>query len=231
MEAKFGSRLNRFVVSVESMEGEILAHLPSSSRLTEFLVPGATVFLNRMPITSKRKTRYDMILVDHDGQLVSVDSRIPPKLLIEAIDLGTIGEFTGYERIDTEVQFYESRLDLMLTGGPGRFYVETKSVTKVQAATAIFPDAATYRGTKHLGTLTRAIKQGDRAAVVFVIQRPDAVAFATSDLSDPVLAAALRSAMAVGVEAYAYTCDVTERNIWLDQSIPIVDYFEALGNA
>ena len=67
--------------------------------------------------------------------------------------------------------------------------------------------------------------------MVFVIQRPDAVAFATSDLSDPVLAAALRSAMTVGVEAYAYTCDVTERNIRLDQSIPIVDYFEAFGNA
>ena len=222
MEAKFGSRLNRFVVSVESMEGEILAHLPSSSRLTEFLVPGATVFLNRMPITSKRKTRYDMILVDHDGQLVSVDSRIPPKLLIEAIDLGTIGEFAGYERIDTEVQFYESRLDLMLTGGPGRFYVETKSVTKVQAATAIFPDAATYRGTKHLGTLTRAIKQGDRAAVVFVIQRPDAKRLILDEKSDPLFVQVLRESLRCGIEAMAYSCSILPTDISIRNRVPIV---------
>jgi DNA-binding sugar fermentation-stimulating protein len=67
--------------------------------------------------------------------------------------------------------------------------------------------------------------------VIFVVQRPDASAFATSDPSDPFLAAALISAVAAGVEAYAYNCVVTEREIRLDQSLPIRPYVEAVGNA
>ena len=75
------------------------------------------------------------------------------------------------------------------------------------------------------------LQAGHRAAVIFVVQRPDAIAFATSDLSDPALAAALRSAMAVGVEAYAYNCEVTERMIRLDQSLPIRNYYEVVDHA
>ena len=67
--------------------------------------------------------------------------------------------------------------------------------------------------------------------MVFVVQRPDANAFATSDPSDPELAEALRSAVAAGVAAYAYNCEVTERSIRLDHSLPIRLYAEAVGCA
>ena len=96
---------------------------------------------------------------------------------------------------------------------------------------ALFPDAPSVRGAKHLRTLETVLEAGHRAAVIFVVQRPDATSFATSDPSDPNLAAALRSAVAVGVEAYAYNCEVTERMIRLDQSLPIRDYAEAVGDA
>ena len=130
-----------------------------------------------------------------------------------------------------EVTFGDSRLDLMLEGLNGRCYIEAKSVTLVEKQGALFPDAPSVRGAKHLRTLETVLEAGHRAAVIFVVQRPDATSFATSDPSDPNLAAALRSAMAVGVEAYAYNCEVTERMIRLDQSLPIRDYAEAVGYA
>ena len=126
--------------------------------------------------------------------------------------------------------FGDSRLDLMLEGPSGRCYIEAKSVTLVEKGVGLFPDAPTLRGAKHLHTLETVLEAGHRAAVVFVMQRPDATAFATSDPSDPNLAAALRSAVAAGVEAYAYNCEVTERLIRLDQALPIRDYAEAVGN-
>ena len=101
----------------------------------------------------------------------------------------------------------------------------------VEKGVGLFPDAPTVRGAKHLRTLETVLEAGHRAAVVFVIQRPDASQFATSDPSDPNLADALRSAVAAGVEAYAYNCQVTEQLIRLDQSLPIRPYAEVLGDA
>ncbi|MCH7842820.1 MAG: DNA/RNA nuclease SfsA, partial [Chloroflexi bacterium] len=121
--------------------------------------------------------------------------------------------------------------DLMLEGPQGRCYIEAKSVTLVENGVGLFPDAPTARGAKHLRTLVTVIEAGHRAAVVFVIQRPDANAFATSDPSDPALAEAFRTAVSAGVEAYAYNCQVTERLIRLDQSLPIRPYAEVVGDA
>ena len=104
-------------------------------------------------------------------------------------------------------------------------------MTLAEDVFSLFPDPPTTRWSKHLRTLEPVLQPAHRAAVVFVVQRPDANAFATSDPSDPKLADALRSAVAAGVEAYAYNCEVTERSIRLDQSLPIRPYAEAVGDA
>ena len=108
-----------------------------------------------------------------------------------------------------------------MEGPGGRCYIETKSVTLVIDGLALFPDAPTIRGAKHMGSLAQAVAAGHRAAAVFVVQRDDATAFATNDEADLDFGVAFREALAAGVEAFAYSCRVSERAIDLSCRLPI----------
>lgn len=230
VEGIFLERVNRFLAMVEVDGKKVGVHVANSGRMKELFVPGWRVLVR--PVAGEhRKTKFDLVLVDMGNALASADSRAPNALVAEGVASGHLQQFSNYPDIRREVTFGDSRLDLMLEGPEGRCYIEAKSVTLVENGVGLFPDAPTVRGAKHLRTLETVIEAGHRAAVMFVIQRPDATAFATSDPSDPDLAAALRSAVAAGVEAYAYNCQVTERSIILDQSLPIRPYAEAVGNA
>ena len=229
VEGIFLERVNRFLARVEVNGREVDVHVANSGRMKELFVPGWRVLVR--PVTGEhRKTKFDLVLVDMGSALASADARMPNALVAEGVANGHLQQFAGYPEIRREVTFGDSRLDLMLEGPSGRCYIEAKSVTLVQKGVALFPDAPTVRGAKHLRTLETVLEAGHRAAVVFVIQRPDASQFATSDPSDPALADALRSAVAAGVEVYAYNCQVTEQSIRLDQSLPIRPYAEALGD-
>jgi len=228
VEGIFLERVNRFLARVEVDGREVGVHVANSGRMKELFVPGWRVLVR--PVAGEhRKTKYDLVLVDMGQALASADARAPNALLAESVANGHLKQFAGYTDIRREVTFGDSRLDLMLEGPQGRCYIEAKSVTLVENGVGLFPDAPTVRGAKHLRTLITVLEAGHRAAVVFVVQRPDANAFATSDPSDPELA--LRSAVAAGVEAYAYNCEVTERSIRLDHSLPIRLYAEAVGCA
>ena len=219
-EAVFSHRLNRFAVLAEVDGQSVVAHLPNSGRLRELLQPGARVFL--APKTGPRKTAFDMVLVEAEGRLVSCDARLPPAVLAEAIRQDQAPPFAGYETVRREVTFGESRLDLLLKGPRGRCFIETKSVTLVEHGVALFPDAPTERGRRHLSSLAQAVRGGDRAAVVFVVQREDAIVFAPHRRADPLFAEALEQAVAAGVEAYAYCCSVDLQSICLAEEIPIL---------
>jgi sugar fermentation stimulation protein A len=230
LEGIFLERVNRFLARVEVDGRDVGVHVANSGRMKELFVPGWRVLVRPVP-SEHRKTKFDLVLVDMGHALASADARMPNALVAESIANGHLHQFADYPELRREVTFGDSRLDLMLEGPKGRCYIEAKSVTLVENGVGLFPDAPTVRGAKHLRTLETVLEAGHRAAVVFVIQRPDATAFATSDPSDPDLADALRSAVAKGVEAYAYNCEITERLIRLDQSLPIRDYAEAVGNA
>ena len=229
VEGIFLERLNRFLARVEVDGREVDVHVANSGRMKELFVPGWRVLVR--PVSGDhRKTKFDLVLVDMGNALVSADARMPNPLLAEGVANGHLQQFAGYTDMRREVIFGDSRLDLMLEGPSGLCYIEAKSVTLVTNGVGLFPDAPSTRGAKHLRTLETVLEAGHRAAVVFVVQRPDASAFATSDPSDPDFADALRSALAAGVEAYAYNCEVTERSIRLDRALPIRSYVEAVGD-
>jgi len=229
VEGIFLERVNRFLARVEVDGREVGVHVANSGRMKELFVPGWRVLVR--PVSGDhRKTKFDLVLVDMGNALVSADARMPNPLLAEGVANGHLQQFAGYTDMRREVIFGDSRLDLMLEGPSDRCYIEVKSVTLVTNGVGLFPDAPTIRGAKHLRTLETVLEAGHRAAVVFVVQRPDASAFATSDPSDPDLADALRSAVAAGVEAYAYNCEVTVRSIRLDRALPIRSYVEAVGD-
>ena len=216
----FLRRDNRFRVTVE-LEGKAVgAHLPNSGRLGELLTPGRELRLAPMP-GRHRKTPYDLKLVRYAGVWISVDARLPNSLFAEAFGDGRLAEFAMYADLRREVRLGDSRIDFLLNGPPGRCWVETKSVTLVENGWALFPDAPTERGRRHLGEMANAVRQGDQAAIVFIIQRPDARAFRPHYRADPDFARALQRAVKAGVGAIAYGCLVSEQEIVLDEPVPV----------
>ena len=229
VEGIFLERVNRFLATVEVAGAKVKVHVANSGRMKELFIPGCRVLVR--PVSGEhRKTKFDLALVDIGWALASADARTPNTLVAEGVANGHLTQFAAFPEIHREVTFRDSRLDLMLEGPLGRCYIEVKSVTLVENGVGLFPDSPTIRGAKHLRTLENVIEAGHRAAVVFVIQRPDATAFATNDPADPKLAVAFQSALAAGVEAYAYNCLVTERVLQLNQTLPIRPYAQAVAN-
>ena len=219
VEARLVERPNRFLGVVEVLGSEEMCFIPNPGRMHELMVPGARVYLLEKR-GERRKTRYDMVLVDYMGVLVSVDSRLPNTLVAEAVHAGRLREFEDCKVERTEPVFHDSRLDLVLSDGEEQVMVETKSCTLVEEGVARFPDAPTKRGARHMRTLVKAL-DGGRAAAVFVIQRDDAQEFMPNDGTDPAFGEALRLAASMGVEAYAYVSDVSLRGIEISGRIPI----------
>ncbi|MBI4308532.1 MAG: DNA/RNA nuclease SfsA [Chloroflexi bacterium] len=108
------------------------------------------------------------------------------------------------------------------SGGARQALVETKSITLVRRGTALFPDAPTSRGARHLRTLMQARREGLRAAVCFVVQREDARRFRPYDAADTLFGATLREAAACGVEVHAYRCRVTPETARIVGRVPVL---------
>ena len=217
---RFVRRDNRFRVIVEIAGERVAAHLPNSGRLTELLTPNRLCWLTGFD-TPRRKTRFDLTLMEYAGTLVSVDARLPNALFAEAWATGQLEPFRGYDCVDREVRLGESRLDFRLSGPDGVCWVEVKSVTLVEEGVARFPDAPTARGVRHLGELASAVSKGDRAAVVFVIQRTDARCFVPRDQADVAFGVALRESARAGVEVHAWMCQVSQRMVTMNRQIPV----------
>lgn len=220
--AFFLRRLNRFSAQVTWQDRIIMVHLPNSGRMTELLVPNRPVLLTPK-FTPKRQTNFDLILVTLDNFLVSVDARLPSQIIYNAFASNFLPQFQGYSQIKKEVSIGHNRFDLLLSNPQTNesYLIEVKSVTKVTNGIALFPDAVTSRGKRHLDGLINARTTGYKAAIIFVVQRPDAIAFSPDVETDPIFAQKLRSAKDQGVVSLAYTCHVTKQCITLAQEIPV----------
>jgi sugar fermentation stimulation protein A len=218
--ALFRERPNRFLGIVEIGSQRVQCFIPNPGRMNELLYPGAKVHLLRKE-SKARKTDYDLVLVDHDGILVSIDSRVPNKVVSESINEGKIPEFRNLSLNRVEYIYLDSRLDILLKGDEAQLLLEVKSCTLVEETIALFPDAPTKRGRRHLRTLQRGLAEG-RAAILFLIQRGDAHSFKPNVSTDPDFDATLREVANLGVEAYAYSSKVTEKGVYMSRRVPII---------
>ena len=100
-------------------------------------------------------------------------------------------------------------------------WVECKNVTMVEDGVACFPDAATERGQKHLRELMDIVRCGERAAMFYLVQRPDGHCFGPADVVDPAYAALFYEAMDAGVEIYPYRASVSPAGIELEGLLPV----------
>jgi sugar fermentation stimulation protein A len=221
VEGRFLARDNRFRVTAEVEGREVWAHLPNSGRLGELLVPGRRILLVERP-GAGRKTGYDLSLVEMEGRWVSVDARLPNDLVAEVLRAGKLAPLAGYPIVRREVPFGRSRLDFRLEA-PDRApcLVEVKSITLVIDGLGCFPDAVTARGRRHVEELAGAVGEGYRAAIVFVVQRDDAVGVRPHDESDPDFGRVLRESARRGVEVYACGCRVEPARIAIERTLPV----------
>jgi sugar fermentation stimulation protein A len=228
VEARFVRRPNRFVVEARvggvgaGTSDEVVAHLADPGRLKELLVPGRRMGLRPEAPSSTRATRWTAVLVESpDGAgWVSLNTTMPNRLVRAALASGSLSEFRGWRLSRWEVPFGSSRLDFLLedTRG-GHMYVEAKSVTLVDDGVALFPDAVTARGTRHLEELIRAREEGHGAAVLFILQRRDARRIVAARSIDPDFADALIRAEEAGVRVLGRRCSVTWEGIRLGRRV------------
>ena len=218
-------RLNRFAVEVEHMEAAgspLLLHLPNSGRMRELLAEGASG-LATLSRGGAKRTEGTLLAVRYEGRWVCVDARMPNRLFERCFTLQCLAPFGGYAGVRAEVPWGKGRVDFVLSAaGKPPFLVETKSCNLVEDGLALFPDAPTARGTRHLVELAEAVRTGHRAAVVWFVQRDDATRLAPHREADPAFARALEKAIAAGVEAYAYRCRVSPEGIEVLDEIPVI---------
>jgi len=219
-EAFFLERPNRFLALVALGEERAEAHVPDPGRLEELLVPGARVRLR--PAERKgRRTAWDLIGVQCPEGWVNVDSRLPNLLFAEALRERRLEEFAGTDRITPEYRYGGSVLDFLLEGKGPPCLVEVKGCTLAAKGVALFPDAPTSRGTRHLEELMRAAAEGYRACAVFVVKHPGARSFAANAATDPLFAETLGRAASAGVEVIPYLAPWRGREIRLGRRLPL----------
>ncbi len=215
----FLRRVNRFIAEV-MLEGQVLCvHVKNTGRLGELLLPDAVGYLEKSG-NPGRKTAYDLVAVEKDGRIVNIDSMLPNALAREWVSRGGLGPV---ENLCSEVVHGDSRFDLAYDreGVPG--LIEVKGVTLFdESGLAIFPDAPTSRGVKHLHGLTEAAKSGMEAALIFVIMKEDARGLTPNTRTDPAFAKALAKARQAGVRIVCALCRVTLEGCEIIGSAPLI---------
>lgn len=215
-------RYTRFLADVALADEIVTAHCPNSGSMAGVRAPGSKVALS-CSNNPRRKLKYTLELVHADGIWVGVNTNHPNKLVQEGIEQNVIPELDGYAAIRREVRYGQnSRIDLLLESGRRKCYVEVKNVTLNRNGTALFPDAVTQRGKKHLRELMNVVREGHRAVLFFVVQREDCTRLAPADEIDPEYGILLRQAKICGVEILAYVANVTQKEIKLSHPIPII---------
>ena len=217
-------RYKRFLSDVELSTGEqVVAHCANPGSMLGLAEPGTEVWLSpaRNPA---RKLRYSWELVAAGGGLVGINTGHPNAIVAEALAGDRIPELAGYRNLRREVRYgRNSRIDILLEeDGRPPCYVEVKNVTlKRGAEAAEFPDAVTQRGTKHLAELAAMARSGARAVMFFLVQRGDCARLEIAGDIDPDYHSAFAAALAHGVEAICYDCDVAPEAIELNRGLAL----------
>jgi sugar fermentation stimulation protein A len=217
-------RYKRFFADVVLEDGrEVTAHCPNPGAMLGLNTPGLPCWLSRSD-DPKRKLAHTLELVEvPTGGVVGINTLHPNRLVAEALAAEAIPELSGYATHRREVKYgAASRVDFLLQH-PERqpCWLEVKNVHLMrEPGLAEFPDCVAARSTKHLRELAEMVRAGDRAVLLFVVQRTDCDRFAAAADCDPVFARGLREAAADGVEVLVYGCEVAPGGVRLSQPMP-----------
>lgn len=210
IKAKFINRPNRFIANIELEGKNEICHVKNTGRCKELLTDNATIFVQEIN-NSKRKTKYDLISVYKGDRLINMDSQVPNKVFHELVKDSKI--FENITRIRPEYKYGNSRFDFYIETLEKKIFVEVKGVTLEENGIAMFPDAPTLRGLKHINELINSVDDGFEAYVVFIIQMKDIKYFTPNNKTHMEFGKALVLAKSKGVNILALDCEVTENSI------------------
>ena len=221
VKGTFIERPNRFIAKVD-IDGNIhTVHVKNTGRCKELLIKGATVYLAKSDNES-RKTLYDLIAVEKKREnkeplLINMDSQIPNSVAEEFLIKGNL--FSKNAIIKREVTYKNSRFDLYIEDNGKKSFLEVKGVTLESDGIAMFPDAPTIRGVKHINELVSAIADGYEAYILFVIQMKGVKLFKPNAKMHKEFADVLSFAKKNGVKVLAVDSIVTKDSIEIDSFI------------
>lgn len=219
IEAIFLKRPNRFIAHVLINGKEEIVHVRNTGRCEELLIPGARVILEDCSHNKNRKTKFSLIAVWKGHMLVNMDSQIPNAAVFKAIKENRIVGLENLKHIKREVTFGNSRFDIYFESEKEKGFIEIKGVTLEDNKIAMFPDAPTKRGTKHVLEMIEAVRQGYRGIVLFLLQMKGPNIFKTNYEMDSVFSDAIKLASENGVEILVYDSIVNQYGITVDKLV------------
>jgi len=218
MEGIFLKRPNRFLAHVKINGQEELCHVKNTGRLGELLLPGAKVYVSQNE-NPNRKTKYSLIAVEKEGSIYNIDSQAPNQLALEWVNSGRFIE--GVTFVKPEKTYGKSRFDLYIETSDKKIFMEVKGVTLNQDGTALFPDAPTERGKKHVMELCDALEEGYEAYILFVVKFKPVKGFSPNTLRHPDFTKCLQEAKEKGVHVMAVSCHVEPSEVYIESEIPV----------
>lgn len=215
-------RYKRFLSDVRLDDGtEVVAHAANSGSMLGCADPGMRVALSPQD-RPNRKLKWTWELVEIEGTWVCINTSLPNRIVAEAIADRRIAPLRGYPGMRPEVRYGKnSRIDLLLEDGDRLCYVEVKNCTMREGRRALFPDAVTTRGAKHLRELRDMVRLGHRGVIFFLVNRADCSHMEPADEIDPVYGKLLRQVVADGVEALAYRTRIDLSGIRIERKLPV----------
>lgn len=222
---RFIERPNRFLAHVEVGGKTVVCHVKNTGRCRELLIPGVRVWVQYHPeaLEMGRKTEYSLIAVEKGGRYINMDSQAPNQVAEQWLKEGGFSKDQGISVSDVrrEITFGTSRFDLAFQAEGKPCFMEVKGVTLEENGIAMFPDAPTERGIKHLQELGKAAEQGFGAYVLFVIQMKGVREFTPNRKTHPDFALALEKAGEQGVQMLAYDCLAEQDRLVMDSPVPV----------
>ena len=216
VKGKFLERPNRFIAICDINGKAEVCHVKNTGRCRELLVKGAFVYLEKSS-NPNRKTQYDLISVEKNGRLINMDSQIPNYVVNESINK----IFDDVVLVKRECKYENSRFDFYVETVTDKIFLEVKGVTLENDGVVRFPDAPTERGVKHLKELQKAVKNGCKASVVFLVQMENVKYFEPNSETHPEFAKELKNAYENGVEIFAFDSIVSPDEIVMNKKVEI----------
>ena len=213
-------RYKRFLVDVRLADGtRDTIHCANTGAMSACVYPGLPVYFS-ISDNPKRKLQGSLELVQTpENHLVCVNTNRANRIVKEALAACTIDGLGGGEfRSEVKIPDEAGRFDF----GKDDVFVEVKNVTYLRDGIGVFPDARSVRATKHVNALRRCVDRGQRAILLFCVAHTGIDQVAIANDIDPEYVAAVRKAVAAGVEVLAYRCEITPKTLELDQSVPFL---------
>ena len=226
-EGIFVSRDNRFVGTVDitgpvSLKGEKV-HIHDPGRLKEILYAGNSILLRRVE-NGKRKTKWDLIAGKVGDMWVLVNSAYHRKIAEWVLEKELLAPLKNIDTIRPEQKFGNSRLDFLLGRVEERIWVEVKGCTLIEDGVALFPDAPTLRGKRHLEELIKAVEKGDSSMLLILVFRPDAGCFKPNRETDPAFTETFRHAVEKGVLVFPVVFSYEDGKLYYNSQILLCNH-------